>query len=216
MLPAHSPRWVPRYGGTSRRLQSRILTRCSRSMSAPYFLVRQLMPILRVSSVVFISSLAAFAAVRSLSAKRQPRERSTPWTSTSATDPASSTSSAVTAITPPQTAVYTASKGALDVITGVPAKELGPRKIRVNSVNPSLTEPQGTHTAGMIASEFEAGIIAQSYLSIWSASGHRRRRGFRRRALAHRRENFGRRRSPLSWRISPSQASAHSLENDSC
>lgn len=72
--------------------------------------------------------------------------------------------SGVTAITPPQTAVYTATKGAVDVITGVLAKELGPRKIRVNSVNPSLTETEGTHSAGMIASEFEAGIIAQTPL----------------------------------------------------
>ncbi|OJY63253.1 MULTISPECIES: glucose 1-dehydrogenase [unclassified Rhizobium] len=72
--------------------------------------------------------------------------------------------SGVTAITPPQTAVYTATKGAVDVITGVLAKELGARKIRVNSVNPSLTETEGTHSAGMIASEFEAGIIAQTPL----------------------------------------------------
>jgi len=72
--------------------------------------------------------------------------------------------SGVTAITPPQTAVYTATKGAVDVITGVLAKELGPRKIRVNSVNPSLTETEGTHSAGMLATEFEAGIIAQTPL----------------------------------------------------
>ncbi len=72
--------------------------------------------------------------------------------------------SGVTAITPPQTAVYTATKGAVDVVTGVLAKELGPRKIRVNSVNPSLTETEGTRSAGMIASEFEAGIIAQTPL----------------------------------------------------
>ncbi len=72
--------------------------------------------------------------------------------------------SGVTAITPPASAVYTATKGAVDVITGVLAKELGPRKIRVNSVNPSLTETEGTHTAGFIASEFEAGIIAQTPL----------------------------------------------------
>jgi 3-oxoacyl-[acyl-carrier protein] reductase len=72
--------------------------------------------------------------------------------------------SGVTAITPPQTAVYTASKGAVDVITGVLSKELGSRKIRVNSVNPSLTETEGTHSAGMLASEFEAGIIAQTPL----------------------------------------------------
>jgi 3-oxoacyl-[acyl-carrier protein] reductase len=73
-------------------------------------------------------------------------------------------SSGVTAITPPQTAVYTASKGAVDAITGVLANELGPRKIRVNTVSPSLTETEGTHAAGMIASEFEAGIIAQTPL----------------------------------------------------
>lgn len=72
--------------------------------------------------------------------------------------------SGVTTITPPTTAVYTASKGAVDVITGVLSKELGPRKVRVNSVNPSLTETEGTHSAGMIASEFEAGIIAQTPL----------------------------------------------------
>ena len=72
--------------------------------------------------------------------------------------------SGVTAITPPQTAVYTATKGAVDAITGVLARELGPRKIRVNTVSPSLTETEGTHSAGMIASEFEAGIIAQTPL----------------------------------------------------
>ncbi len=72
--------------------------------------------------------------------------------------------SGVTAITPPGTAVYTASKGAVDVITGVLAKELGPRKIRVNSVNPSLTETEGTHSAGMLATDFEASIIAQTPL----------------------------------------------------
>ena len=72
--------------------------------------------------------------------------------------------SGVTAITPPQTAVYTATKGAVDVITGVLANELGPRKIRVNTVSPSLTETEGTHSAGMLASEFEAGIIAQTPL----------------------------------------------------
>jgi 3-oxoacyl-[acyl-carrier protein] reductase len=72
--------------------------------------------------------------------------------------------SGVTAITPPQTAVYTATKGAVDVVTGVLANELGARKIRVNTVSPSLTETEGTHSAGMLASEFEAGIIAQTPL----------------------------------------------------
>jgi len=72
--------------------------------------------------------------------------------------------SGVTAITPPQTAVYTASKGAVDAITGVLANELGPRKIRVNTVSPSLTETEGTHSAGMLASDFEASIVAQTPL----------------------------------------------------
>ena len=72
--------------------------------------------------------------------------------------------SGVTAINPPQTAVYTASKDAVDAITGVLANELGSRKIRVNTVSPSLTETEGTRTAGMLASEFEAGIIAQTPL----------------------------------------------------
>jgi 3-oxoacyl-[acyl-carrier protein] reductase len=72
--------------------------------------------------------------------------------------------SGVTAITPPQTAVYTASKGAVDAITGVLANELGPRKIRINTVSSSLTETEGTHSAGMIASEFEVGTIAQTPL----------------------------------------------------
>ena len=52
----------------------------------------------------------------------------------------------------------------MDAITGVLANELGPRKIRVNSVNPSLTETEGTHAAGMIASDFEASIVAQTPL----------------------------------------------------
>jgi Dehydrogenases with different specificities (related to short-chain alcohol dehydrogenases) len=72
--------------------------------------------------------------------------------------------SGVTAITPPATAVYTATKGAVDAITGVLAKELGPRKIRVNSVNPSLTATEGTHSAGMLGTEFEAGIVTQTPL----------------------------------------------------
>ncbi|WP_459976599.1 SDR family oxidoreductase, partial [Mycoplasmoides pneumoniae] len=44
------------------------------------------------------------------------------------------------------------------------ANELGPRKIRVNTVSPSLTETEGTHSAGMLASEFEAGIVTQTPL----------------------------------------------------
>jgi 3-oxoacyl-[acyl-carrier protein] reductase len=72
--------------------------------------------------------------------------------------------SAVTSLTPPQSAVYTATKGAVDAITGVLAKELGPRKIRVNSVNPGMVETEGSISAGFIGSDFETGIVAQTPL----------------------------------------------------
>jgi 3-oxoacyl-[acyl-carrier protein] reductase len=72
--------------------------------------------------------------------------------------------SGVSRITPPNSAVYTATKGALDAITGVLAKELGPKKIRVNSVNPGIVETEGTHTAGVIGSDFEKVLIEQTPL----------------------------------------------------
>jgi 3-oxoacyl-[acyl-carrier protein] reductase len=73
-------------------------------------------------------------------------------------------SSAVTSMTPPNSAVYTATKGAVDAITGVLAKELGPRRIRVNSINPGMVETEGTHSAGFIGSDFEKLYIAQAPL----------------------------------------------------
>src|SRR6478609_2961492 len=68
--------------------------------------------------------------------------------------------SAVTRITPPNSAVYTATKGAVDAITGVLSRELGPRTIRVNSINPGMTETEGT--AGFSGTDFEKAIIAQT------------------------------------------------------
>ena len=73
-------------------------------------------------------------------------------------------SSAVTSMTPPGSAVYTATKGAVDAITGVLAKELGPRRIRVNSINPGMVETEGTHSAGFIGSDFEKSYVAQAPL----------------------------------------------------
>jgi 3-oxoacyl-[acyl-carrier protein] reductase len=67
-------------------------------------------------------------------------------------------------LTPPTTVVYTATKGAVDAITGVLAKELGPRKIRVNSINPGYVETEGTHAAGVAGSDFEASLVAQTPL----------------------------------------------------
>lgn len=51
-------------------------------------------------------------------------------------------------IAPPNTAVYTATKASVDAITDVLAKELAPRKIRVNSVNPGMIVTEGVVTAG--------------------------------------------------------------------
>jgi 3-oxoacyl-[acyl-carrier protein] reductase len=72
--------------------------------------------------------------------------------------------SAVSRITPPNSSVYTATKGAVDAITGVLARELGPKRIRVNSINPGIVETEGTHSAGFIGSDFEKGAIAQTPL----------------------------------------------------
>jgi 3-oxoacyl-[acyl-carrier protein] reductase len=67
-------------------------------------------------------------------------------------------------ITPPTTAVYTATKGAVDAVTHVLAKELGPRKIRVNSINPGVVETEGVHAAGFIGSDFQKQFEAQTPL----------------------------------------------------
>src|SRR3954469_16895278 len=73
-------------------------------------------------------------------------------------------SSIVTSITPPDSAVYTGTKGAVDAVTGVLAKELAPRKIRVNGLNPGVVETEGTHTAGIIGSDMEKYVLAQTPL----------------------------------------------------
>jgi 3-oxoacyl-[acyl-carrier protein] reductase len=72
--------------------------------------------------------------------------------------------SVVSSLTPPASSVYTGTKGAVDAITGVLAKELGPRKIRVNAINPGMVETEGVHAAGFIGSDFEKGAIAQTPL----------------------------------------------------
>ncbi|HEY0790447.1 MAG TPA: glucose 1-dehydrogenase [Chthoniobacterales bacterium] len=72
--------------------------------------------------------------------------------------------SGVTRLTPPTSAVYTATKGAVDGITRVLAKELGPKKIRINSINPGIVVTEGTHSAGFIGSDFEKGIVSQTPL----------------------------------------------------
>jgi 3-oxoacyl-[acyl-carrier protein] reductase len=63
--------------------------------------------------------------------------------------------STVTRITPPGSAVYAGTKGAVDAITGVLSRELGPRGIRVNAVNPGMVITEGVHTAGFAGGDFE-------------------------------------------------------------
>jgi 3-oxoacyl-[acyl-carrier protein] reductase len=66
--------------------------------------------------------------------------------------------------TPPTSAVYSGSKGAVDAITRVFAKELGPKKIRVNAVNPGPVATDGFKTAGLEGSDFEKGAVQSTPL----------------------------------------------------
>ncbi|EIL93977.1 glucose 1-dehydrogenase [Rhodanobacter sp. 115] len=72
--------------------------------------------------------------------------------------------SVVSRVTPPGSAVYTATKAAVEGITGALARELGPRGIRVNALNPGMVETEGAHAAGFIGSDFQAQIVAQTPL----------------------------------------------------
>ncbi len=72
--------------------------------------------------------------------------------------------SAVSRLTPPNSTVYTASKGALDAVTGVLSRELGPKKIRVNTINPGIIETEGTQTGGFIGSDFDKAFVAMAPL----------------------------------------------------
>jgi 3-oxoacyl-[acyl-carrier protein] reductase len=72
--------------------------------------------------------------------------------------------SVVSRITPPASSVYTGTKGAVDAITGVLARELGPRKIRVNTLNPGMIETEGVHTAGFLGGDLEKTLVAQTPL----------------------------------------------------
>ncbi|RFU48397.1 glucose 1-dehydrogenase [Paraburkholderia sp. DHOC27] len=72
--------------------------------------------------------------------------------------------SVVSRITPPGSAVYSGTKGAVDAITGVLARELGAKKIRVNTINPGMIVTEGTETAGIIESEMATQVVAQTPL----------------------------------------------------
>ncbi len=73
-------------------------------------------------------------------------------------------SSVVATATPATTTIYSATKAAVDAVTRSLAKELGPRKIRVNSINPGMVETEGVHAAGMSQGDFRKQIEAQTPL----------------------------------------------------
>ena len=64
-------------------------------------------------------------------------------------------SSFVTHVALPESAIYSGTKGAIDAITSVLSRELGPRGIRVNAVNPGLIETEGSHISGAMNSDFQ-------------------------------------------------------------
>ena len=73
-------------------------------------------------------------------------------------------SSVVSTGAPANSSVYSATKAAVDAITFSLAKELGPRKIRVNAVNPGMVETEGLKSTGIADSEFRPTVEAQTPL----------------------------------------------------
>jgi 3-oxoacyl-[acyl-carrier protein] reductase len=73
-------------------------------------------------------------------------------------------SSVAASSAPPTTAVYSATKAAVNAVTRSLAQELGPRKIRVNAINPGMVETEGFHAAGIAESEFRQQTEAQTPL----------------------------------------------------
>ena len=69
-------------------------------------------------------------------------------------------SSVASTSAPPNSVVYSATKGAVDSISRVLGKELGARNIRVNTIAPGGVETEGVHSAGIIGSDFEKQIVA--------------------------------------------------------
>ncbi len=76
-------------------------------------------------------------------------------------------SSVASSATPPHSVIYTGTKGAVDAITRVLAKELGPRKIRVNAVNPGGIETEGFRAMGIPGTDFEKQMVASFRTEGW-------------------------------------------------
>jgi 3-oxoacyl-[acyl-carrier protein] reductase len=73
-------------------------------------------------------------------------------------------SSVVARSAPPNTSVYSATKAAVDAVTRSLSQELGPRKIRVNSINPGMIETEGFHAAGIAESDLRKQVESQTPL----------------------------------------------------
>jgi 3-oxoacyl-[acyl-carrier protein] reductase len=73
-------------------------------------------------------------------------------------------SSTASRSTPPGSAVYSATKAAVDAVTSVLSKELGPKKIRVNAINPGPVETEGLQAAGFTGSDFLKDAVARTPL----------------------------------------------------
>ena len=109
--------------------------------------------------------------------------------------------SVVSRVTPPASAIYTGTKGAVDAITGVLARELGPKKIRVNAINPGMIETEGVHSAGFLGTDFEKTGLPNPAWTHWAAWRYLLDRDlscFRRLGLAHGRAHPGRRRTAIT------------------
>ena len=72
--------------------------------------------------------------------------------------------SLASSLTPPTGVVYNATKGAVDAITRTLAKELGPKKIRVNSINPGMVITEGVTAGGFDQGEFRTTLESQTPL----------------------------------------------------
>ena len=73
-------------------------------------------------------------------------------------------SSVASTVTPPNSVVYSASKAAVDAITKVMSKELGPRNVRVNGISPGVIETEGVTSAGLMESDLVKQVAAQAPL----------------------------------------------------
>jgi len=73
-------------------------------------------------------------------------------------------SSVVATLAPPSSSVYSATKAAVVAITRSLAQELGPRKIRVNAINPGMVETEGVRSAGLNEGEFRQGLESKTPL----------------------------------------------------